>query len=297
MLLANPVAGEIKPDKRRYKTAKGAVRRPPHSHIPLVTLDFGPSKLEEEPATVWPGGESNILGEPIAAKPYDHFHRGIDISTGMCAGDVLAAAPGTVRVSDADESHAQVIVIDHQVIGGHHYETRYAHLKAPPAFLAPVGKEVVTGTVIGKIGRTGKKVKKGCHLHFAITKDGHPVDPWRRLAQNGFADPDALVVGAPAVTPVEVPDVPIPARDEDYLAGQIAVIGNASLKAHVRTAPNIDAELVRSILAGAQETWLPTCWVVGDEAFGSIRWLTHWASGRWEFTHEANVRSVTPIAP
>lgn len=294
MLISNPVRGTIRPDKRFYPEHPDAFDRLPASDIPLVTLDFGPTKVPEEPPFKWPGGETNIFGESIPAKRHDHFHKAIDISTGVCAGDVLAAAEGTVRISHADESHARVIVIDHGKIGGHHYETRYAHMKKPPALLAAVGTEVVAGTVIGKIGRTGNAT--ACHLHFAITKDGLPVDPWRRLAQHASIDPDAPVIGAPVVTPaVEVPDVPIPASDIEYLAGQIAVIGNTAEGARVRVGPDRDAELVRTILAGVQETWLPTCWVKGELILGSDRWLTRWNDGRWEFTHNANVRSVGPI--
>lgn len=297
MLLGNPVQGHIRPDAVSYPTHEDAVLRPPGSDIPLVTLDFGPTKLLQEPPFKWPGGEANIFGEPIPAKRHDHFHKAIDISTGVCAGNVLAAAKGKVRISHADESGARVIVIDHGKIGGHRYETRYAHMKKPPALLANVGDEVVEGTVIGRIGRSGE-LATACHLHFAITKDGRPVDPWRRLRQNGTVDPDAPVAASPIVTsPVEVPDVPIPASDLEYLAGQTAVIGNTTEGARVRTAPDRDAEIVRTIPAGAQETWLPTCWVKGELTLGSDRWLTRWNSGQWEYTHAANVRSPAPVIP
>jgi hypothetical protein len=296
MLLDNPVSGFIAPDATSYPGLKGAVLRPGGSVIPLVTLDFGPTKLKEEPPFKWPGGEMNIFREPILAKRHDHFHKAIDISTGVCAGDVLAAAKGKVRVSHADESGARVIVIDHGKIGGHRYETRYAHMKKPPALLAAVGTEVIAGTVIGKIGQTGNAT--ACHLHFAITKDGLPVDPWRRLKQNTSIDPDAPVAGVPIETPtVEAPDLVIPASDPEYLAGQIAVVGNSAEGARVRVGPDRDAEEVRTIPAGVHETWLPTCWVKGELTLGSDRWLTRWNNGQWEFTHAANVRSPAPISP
>jgi hypothetical protein len=296
MLLANPVEGKIAPDAKYYPTHPDAVVRKAHSSRPLVTLDFGPTKLKAEPSMNWPGGESNLKGTKIAAKEYKHFHKAIDISTGACTGEVLAAAPGRVRVSHADESHARVIVIDHGVIDGHHYETRYAHMKDPPSLLAAVGTNVVAGTVIGKIGKTGNA--DGCHLHFGITKDGLPVDPWRRLLQRSSIDPDApagtAVLAIPAIS-VEVPDVPIPKSDSDYVAGKTAVIGNLSIGAMVRAGPNRDADVIRTIPAGSQETWFPTCWVAGELTLESDCWLTRWNVGRWEFTHDANVRSVLPL--
>jgi murein DD-endopeptidase MepM/ murein hydrolase activator NlpD len=285
--------GTIAPDAKNYPTHPDAVFRTPGSTQPLVVLDFGPTKILQEPKVNWPGGEVDILGAKIAKKEYDHFHKGIDISTGLCTGNVRAAAAGRVRVSHADESEARVVVIDHGMINGHHYETRYAHMQAPPSFLIAVGEKVVAGTPLGKVGDTGNVT--GCHLHFAITKDGRPVDPWRRLSQNTSIDPDAPVAAVVPTTPLEVPDVPIPKSDVDYVAGAVAVIGNLSLGANVRAAARLDAELVRTIDAGMQETWLPTCWVAGEKVFESDRWLTRWFAGHWEFTHEANVRSVLPI--
>jgi hypothetical protein len=283
MLLSNPVRGErIRVDIKNYPHHPDAVERPQGSKIPLVVHDFGPSTVEDEPPMDWPGGESNLFGTPIVAKQYPKFHMGIDISTGPCGPDVLAAAKGTVTVSHADSSHAQVVVIDHGTISGHHYETRYAHLQKPPA--VTVGAEVDPGTVIGKLGNTGD-LSTACHLHFAITKDGNPVDPWRRLAQNTSIDPDVA----------EAADMPIPASNAEYVAGHVAVVGNLTLGAIVRTGPRKAESVVRTIPAGTQETWLPTCFVKGEATFGSDRWLTRWNDGQWEFTHFANVRSVTPL--
>lgn len=286
MLVGSPVVGTIKPDKKNYPDHPLAVKRPSGSTIPLVTHDFGPSDVEDEPTIVWAGGESNIFGTPIAPKKYFNFHLGIDISTGACTGDVLAAAKGTVKFADADSSGANVIVITHGMIDGHLFETRYAHLKSP--LIVKKGDPVTAGMVIGKIGGTGS-LSTACHLHFAITKDGNPVDPWRRLTQNATNDPDSPVAS------LEGPDVPIPASNNEYVAGQVAVVGNTTLGAIVRTKPKKDASVVRTIQAGVQESWLPTCWVKGDTAFESDRWLTRWNNGQWEFTHFNNVRSVTPL--
>ena len=238
---------------------------------------------------VWPGGESNIFGVKIAANTYPNFHVALDISKGGCGADVLAAADGTVSLAKADGSGANVIVVDHGVHAGHKWATRYVHVQDP--FIVHMNDPVTTGMVIGKLGSTGQFVT-GCHLHFAITRDGKPVDPWRRLLQNTAVDPDVPVV-APLIT--EVHDVPIPASNADYVAGQIAVVGNTSQGAVVRVGPVIAAAAVRTIPAGTQEAWLPTCFVKGEAFMNSDRWLTRWNNGQWEYTHFNNVRSVTPL--
>lgn len=294
MLVGNPVRGTIKPDARFYSSHPLAVLRPAGSRIPLVTQDFGPSTVEDEPTIDWPGGESNIFGTTIPARTYRNFHRGIDISKGGCGSDVLAAAAGKVTVSHKDGTDAETIVIDHGIIAGHRYATGYIHLAQR---LVAVGADVETGALIGKLGDTGK-LSTACHLHFYVKKGGRFVDPWRRLLQNTTIDPDAPAGVALATTPaMEVPDVPIPASNDEYVAGQVAVIGNATLGAQVRIAPKVGAQLVRTIPGGSTETWLPTCWVVGEVAFASDRWLTRWNDGQWEFTHHANVRSVVPLQP
>jgi hypothetical protein len=89
--------------------------------------------------------------------------------------------------------------------------------------------------------------------------------------------------------------MPTPASDAEYVAGQVAVIGNPGIGAKVRVAPRTSAAEVRTVPAGAQETWLPTCWVAGESTLGSDRWLTRWHDGQWEFTHRENVASIAPL--
>ena len=293
MLVKNPVRGKkILPDKKSYPDHPKAVFREPGTRQPLVTQDFGPSTVTAEPTVIWPGGETNIMGKRIRAGKYNNFHLGIDISKGGCGADILAAAKGKVLVSEKNEFDTEIIVIGHGMIDGHRYKTGYAHLRER---LVRVGDEVEAGDVIGKLGDTGF-FSTGCHLHFYMKKDRRRVDPWRRLAQNTTIDPDAPAATQPVPSPPEEdPDVPIPASDNDYLAGQVAVVGNTQLDARVREAAETDAAVIREIPAGSTETWLPTCWVIGEEALGSEKWLTRWFQGRWEFTHEANVRSVTPL--
>lgn len=289
MLVSNPVKGAIRPDARYYTDHPLAQRRPRGSTMPLVTQDFGPSTVTVEPTVDWKGGESNIYGRLIAADKYSNFHRAIDISKGGCGADVFAAAPGRVTVSQRNPSGAKIIVVDHGVIDGHRFESGYVHLGRR---LVEVGATVKQGTIIGYLGNTG--LSSGCHLHFFIKKDGTYVDPWRRLGQNTTIDPDAPAANINlAAAAKEVPDMPIPASDKEYLAGRTALIGNSSVGALIRTAATIDATVIRSIAPTVTETWRPTCWVKGDTAFGSDRWLARWNDGKWEYTHAVNVASVS----
>lgn len=273
MIFDSPLAGTIRPDARYYSTAPGATKRPSGSRIPLVTQDFGPSSVSAEPTVDWPGGESNIYGQPIAKGSYPNFHRALDISTGGCGSVVLAAAAGKVVTSTKNASGANVIVIDH----GSGFQTRYVHL-ATRAVAA--GAVVKAGQPIGTLGNTG--VSSGCHLHFAVTKDGKYVDPWRRLAQNTATDPD------------EEEPVPNPST---YIPGRVAKIRNEAGNTNVRSGPKLSAEVIRQIPKATTETWIVTCWEKGDAVAGSDQWIVRW-NGRWEYVHNISVQEVSepPLA-
>jgi hypothetical protein len=294
MLFDNPVGDEkILPDRKHYENHPDAVFR--HgTDRPLVTQDFGPSDVKVEPTVDWRGGESNIFGKRIEADTYPNFHRALDISTGNCTAKIRAAADGTVVVSNKNESGAKVIVIDHGIHDGRRFRTGYVHLSER---MAHVGDPVTAGEIIGIMGSTG--ISTDCHLHFYVKRNKRYVDPWRRLRQNTSIDPDAPAASplepVPDPEPEEVPDMPIPASDEEYVAGKIAVIGNTDDGALVRDQPEKDATVLRTVPAGEIEEWRPTCWVKGDLAFDSDRWLTRWFEGQWEFTHRINVANAAEL--
>lgn len=270
MILASPVRGTVRPDARYYPAAPNALLRPAGNHEPLVTQDFGPTSVAAEPTVNWPGGESDIMGRPIPAGSYSNFHVGIDISMAGCGYDVLAAGPGKVTTSAPNASGAQVVVIDH----GQGFATRYVHLASRSV---AVGAMVAKGQLVGKMGDTG--LSTGCHLHFALTRNGDPVDPWRRLAQNTTTDPDQEDEMPPITT---------------YIPGSVALISNANGDVNVRDAAT-GGKVVRQIPKGQSESWTVTGWVKGDTAAGSDQWLTRWA-GAWEYVHKINVVSVTAPA-
>jgi murein DD-endopeptidase MepM/ murein hydrolase activator NlpD len=115
------------------------------------------------------------VSSPFGARGAE-FHEGIDIAANL-GSPVVAAAAGTVTVAGrpyiASGDDAVVVIIDH----GNGFETLYGHL-APGLEVRP-GERVEAGTVLGRIGLTGRIT--GPHLHFMTYFEGKPVDPARFL--------------------------------------------------------------------------------------------------------------------
>ena len=86
------------------------------------------------------------------------FHSGMDFSAHP-GTDVYATGDGTVVKVGWETGYGNTIEIDH----GFGYLTRYAHLQS---YNTKVGKKVVRGEVIGKVGSTGKST--GPHLHYEV---------------------------------------------------------------------------------------------------------------------------------
>jgi len=130
----------------------------------VLTQPFGPTSFELEPAATYRG---------VA---YAHFHAAIDIAAPL-GTPVTAASDGVVAFVGHLPDGAMIVLLAHP--GG--YVSEYAHLD--DAFALPpvrAGQAVKAGHVIGYIGLTG--ITTGAHLHFAVLKDGAPIDPLSRLA-------------------------------------------------------------------------------------------------------------------
>jgi murein DD-endopeptidase MepM/ murein hydrolase activator NlpD len=82
---------------------------------------------------------------------------------------VRATADGKVVVAEREGAYGRTVVIDH----GNGYRTRFAHLKK---IAVHDGERVKAGEIIGRVGKSGNA--SGFHLHYEITRDGTPVDPW-----------------------------------------------------------------------------------------------------------------------
>ncbi len=94
-------------------------------------------------------------------------HHGIDLA-GTWQEEVHASAPGTVIYSGKMGSFGNVVRIRH----AYDITTTYAHLSR---ISVRKGTEVTHGTVIGKMGRTGRV--DGAHLHYEIRVGRKSLNP------------------------------------------------------------------------------------------------------------------------
>jgi murein DD-endopeptidase MepM/ murein hydrolase activator NlpD len=130
----------------------------------VLTQPFGATSFELEPPATYKGVS------------YPHFHGAIDIAAPL-GTPVTAASDGVVAFVGHLPDGAMIVLLAHP--GG--YVSEYAHLD--DTFLLPpvkAGQIVRAGQVIGFIGLTG--ITTGAHLHYAVLKDGAPVDPLSLVA-------------------------------------------------------------------------------------------------------------------
>ncbi len=95
------------------------------------------------------------------------FHHGIDLA-GTWQETVHAPAPGTVIFAGRKGSFGKVVQVRH----AYGVTTTYAHLAK---ITIRKGADVVAGTVVGKMGRTGRV--DGAHLHYEIRIGKKSLDP------------------------------------------------------------------------------------------------------------------------
>ena len=99
------------------------------------------------------------------------LHTGVDLRADP--GDpVRAAAAGKVTRAGYQGGYGLMVEIDH----GNGLVTRYAHLSA---VLLSEGATVAAGTIVGRVGTTGRTT--GPHLHYEVRLNGEAVDPLRYL--------------------------------------------------------------------------------------------------------------------
>ncbi|BDA84509.1 membrane protein [Aureimonas sp. SA4125] len=99
------------------------------------------------------------------------MHTGLDFvaTTGT---NVSATASGTIVQAGPNGGYGNLVEVDH----GGGLMTRYGHLSQ---ILVNVGDRVKAGSVIGRVGSTGRST--GPHLHYEVRRDGNAVDPARFL--------------------------------------------------------------------------------------------------------------------
>lgn len=123
-----------------------------------------------------------VDGEAVSAFAADYLaynattkdwrtHEGIDLSA-VVGQEVRAAADGTVQSIYEDENYGMTVVLQH----ADGYTTHYCNLSEEISLT--VGQTVSAGTVLGTVGVTANSESASApHLHFALYKDGKPVDP------------------------------------------------------------------------------------------------------------------------
>jgi len=119
---------------------------------------------------VWPtlGSISSYFGiriSPISGQMM--FHGAIDL-TNRPGTKVVAAMSGKVAMAGYNSTYGNFISIVHS----DGFQTFYAHLEK---IFVKRGQVVAQGETIGLMGNSG--LSTGSHLHFAIFKNGNPVDP------------------------------------------------------------------------------------------------------------------------
>ena len=123
---------------------------------------------------VWPAPASHYLTSYFGWRIHPvygtwKYHSGIDIAA-SAGTNVLAAASGTVILSQQYGGYGQCIMIDH----GGGITSLYGHMIYGSQRVS-VGDTVQAGQVIALVGSTG--VSTGPHLHFEVREGGTLVDP------------------------------------------------------------------------------------------------------------------------
>ncbi len=151
--------------------------QPTPSAAPTPTPTPAPTLAPAPLVFTWPVKGSIIASFSVEVLAYNETmgdwrtHNGVDIAASV-GSQVLAAANGTVSAMYQDDLMGTVVEIDH----GEGLVSQYANLAAVPT--VAVGDGVKTGTVIGSVGETAASERgREAHLHYALLKDGYPVDP------------------------------------------------------------------------------------------------------------------------
>ena len=116
--------------------------------------------------------ESSPFG--IRMDPFVHeaaMHTGIDFR-GDTGDPIRATGAGTVTIARSSGGYGKMVEIDH----GNGLVTRYGHLSDIDV---AVGDTVRAGSVVGKLGSTGRST--GPHLHYEVRVKGEAVDPQKFL--------------------------------------------------------------------------------------------------------------------
>ncbi|RLA06746.1 MAG: hypothetical protein DRQ51_08460 [Gammaproteobacteria bacterium] len=102
------------------------------------------------------------------------MHAGVDIAA-KYGSDVISVASGIISKVVSKKGYGKMVEIKH----GDGIFTRYAHNSRA---MVKVGDKVKAGTVIAKIGQTGRST--GPHVHFEVVQNGKKVNPITFIQKN-----------------------------------------------------------------------------------------------------------------
>ena len=204
---------------------------------PALVLAAGP--VMESSRVVFPLPEGTwVATSPFGPRTHpitgeeESFHTGADFSA-PDGTPILAAADGTVTVSEFSGGYGGLVVIEHH-IDGQTVATAYAH-SWENGIHVRAGDQVRAGQHIADVGSSG--MSTGPHLHFEVRQggtDGEYIDPAKWLNDHDAADlPEADVPPAGSEdcdTGAEAPGDPSPVEgnpdelvDDPTSDGQITV--------------------------------------------------------------------------
>lgn len=144
---------------------------------PIANVQFVNPPLIEEPITdskliaarsrelLWP-----MRGGQVASRfgwRSGRMHQGTDIAAPM-GTPILAAATGKVVFAGWESGYGNLIIVDH----GNGTKTKYGHCSK---ILVKVGDNVPQGSIIGKVGQTGRATCP--HLHYEVVRNGIANNP------------------------------------------------------------------------------------------------------------------------
>jgi murein DD-endopeptidase MepM/ murein hydrolase activator NlpD len=109
--------------------------------------------------------------DPISGVRRHHSAVDLAAPTGT---PIRAAQDGRVSVVGSNPTYGLFVILEH----GAGYQTMYAHMNV---ISVKQGVYVIQGSRIGDVGSTGYST--GPHLHFAVYKNGRPVNPLEFLNQ------------------------------------------------------------------------------------------------------------------
>jgi murein DD-endopeptidase MepM/ murein hydrolase activator NlpD len=128
-----------------------------------------PTGVSGCPSMMMPPGQLHEI-----SRGFSSAHAGIDLMA-TYGSPIRAAAGGVVVYAGWYYAYGKIVDIRH----ADGLITRYGHMSEfAPGITS--GTPVAAGTVIGKVGTTGRA--HGAHVHFEVRIDGHPVDPKPYLA-------------------------------------------------------------------------------------------------------------------